>query len=106
MNASTSSSAVPSVDDVATGYTVIGYAIDALAAGITLAIAWSCSSVLMGLIMFIVMGLVMYLLSYAAFMLATLKLSTATVGSIGHSVGGLSARITGLFNRKATPVAA
>lgn len=86
--------------DLALGNTIIGYAFDALAVGVTLAITWSCSSIVMGVIMFIITALVMALLCTLASTYVMFKLPDATVAGIGGFVGGTAARITGLFTRK------
>ena len=84
----------------ALGYKVINYALSAFAWGVSLAVAWSCSTVLMGIIMFIVMALLMALLTYALNIYLVLKLDTDTVEGLGRNVGDAIARVTSLFTRK------
>lgn len=82
------------------GHKVIGYALNTLAWGVTLAAAWSCSSIMLGIIMFIVMAIIMMLLSTLAHVYLAFKLPTTTVEGIGAFVGGTAARVTSLFTRK------
>ena len=97
MSATTTSSSAMFSDDFVLGSRVIGYALRALSFGISLAIAWSCSTLMLGIIMFIIMSIVMYLLSMALHVVLLFKLPTE---SIGHTVGGAAARVRGLFDRK------
>ena len=95
-----------SMNDFELGSNVISYTLHTLGVGIAIAIAWSCSTLLMGLVMAIVMGIVMALLMELVHLVLLMKLPAATTCSIGHAVGGAAARITGLFSRKAkAPVA-
>lgn len=89
-------------NDFALGNKTISYALSFLAWGTAVAIAWSCSTLLMGIIMFIVMSLVLGLLSTLAHIVLVMKMPAASIEGIGRTVGGAAARITSLFSRKVT----
>ena len=88
-------------DDFITGNKVISYALNTLAWGVTCAVAWSCSTVLMGISMFIITAIVMSLLMALLNIVLLFKLPTTTVEGLGRTVGGATARVTSLFTRKA-----
>ena len=88
-------------DDLALGNKVIGYALNILAWGTACAVAWSCSTLLMGIVMFIIMSIVMALLCGVLQIFIFLKVDASTIASIGSTLNGVSARVTGLFTRKA-----
>lgn len=94
------SDSVYSTADLTLGATIIGYAFDALAVGVTLAVTWSCSTLVMGTIMFIATGLLMALLCAVAQMYLMFKLPATSIAGLGNFVGGTAARVTGLFSRK------
>lgn len=104
MNASTTPAASTS-DDQATGYKVMGYALNLLTWGTVIAVTWSCSTILMGIVMFIIMSIVMSLLSYLLGMVIFLKVDVSTVESLGRTVTSATTRVRGMFTRSA-PVAA
>lgn len=87
-------------EDFALGNKVIAYALSALAWGITVAITWSCSSLLMGIIMFIISSLVFGLLAGVLHIFVIMKMDASTIEGIGRNVGGAAARVTNLFTRK------
>ena len=87
-------------EDFALGNKVIAYALSALAWGITVAITWSCSSLLMGIIMFIISSLVFGLLAGVLHIFIIMKMDSTTIEGIGRNVGGAAARVTNLFTRK------
>lgn len=91
-------------DDFNLGAKVIGYATQAFAFGISLAIAWSCSSVMFGILMFIVMSLLLGLLAGLLNLVILFKMPSTSIASVGHTVGGAAAKVTGWFSR--TPIAA
>ena len=88
----------PSLD---LGRKVIGYAINLLAWGTALAVAWSCSTLMLGIIMFIVMSLLMGLLAAVLHIFIALRVPDTSIEAIGAFVGNTSARVTGLFKRSA-----
>lgn len=97
-------SSTPYIDqaDLAYGSKCITWAFNALAWGVTLAVTWSCSSILMGIIMFLITSVVMGILAGLINVVVQCKLDSTTVESIGRNVGGAAARITSLFSRKVT----
>ena len=102
MSATTTQSTQPfDADNFMLGTKVITYALQALGAGLALAIAWSCSTLVMGIVMFIIMSLVMMLLMAIAQGVLMFKLGCENVESLGATVGGAAARVTGMFTRKA-----
>lgn len=96
------SDSIYSTADLTLGASIIGYAFDALAVGVTLAVTWSCSTIMMGTIMLIATGLLMALLCTVAQMYVMFKLPAASIAGLGSFVGGTAARVTGLFSRKVT----
>ena len=105
MSISSSSTQYVNHDDLAFGRKIVGYALDCLAWGVALATAWSCSTILMGIIMFIIMSIVMYFLASLVSLAIFFKVPATSVESLGRNVGGAAARVSSLFTRKA-PVAA
>lgn len=89
------------MNDLELGNSVISYAIATLQWGVACTAAWSCSTLIMGIVMFIIMSIVMYLLSYAMQLICLLKVSNDTRESIGNRLNGVQARITSLFTRRA-----
>lgn len=87
--------------DYALGAKVIDYAVNTLAWGVACAAAWSCSTLLMGIIIFIVMAIVMALLANLLSWLIAFKVPATTIEGLGRTVGGGINRVTDLFNRKA-----
>jgi hypothetical protein len=87
--------------DLETGHKVIGYALKLLAWGTALAVAWACSSFIMGVIMFIITSLIMLLLTAVVHIGIMFKVEPTTVASLGRTVGGLTGRVSSLFTRKA-----
>jgi hypothetical protein len=102
---STSTTEYNSVDDLALGHRVINYALKLLAWGTAAAVAWSCSTLLMGIVMFIIVSIVMLLLTTIIHLAIMFKVPTTTVEGLGRTVGGFAGRMSNLFTRKA-PVAA
>lgn len=99
-NATVSSSSTTTVDDnVSRGYSIVYRALDLLGFGIAVACAWSCSSLVMGTIMFIVMAVVMALLSYAAKWLVMFSVSPDRMNTIGGMCD--VSRFTNMFKRAA-----
>lgn len=96
----TTTSSTPNAADLERGDKVITYALRLLSWGVTIAVAWSCSSVIMGIIMFIVMALLMALLSAVAYMFISLNVPTTSIETLGRTVGGVTGRVSGLFTRK------
>lgn len=94
------SDSIYSTADLTLGASIIGYAFNALAVGVTLAVTWSCSSIVMGAIMFFAVGLLMALLTELACVYVMFKLPATSIAGIGSFVGGTAARVTGLFARK------
>lgn len=88
-------------EDLAYGHKVIGYALQCLAWGCTVAVAVSCSSILMGIVMLIIMSFVMALLTALLQMLVLFKVPAVHVAGLGRTVGGAAARVTSVFKRKA-----
>ena len=88
--------------DIDLGYTVIGYVIDSIGWCIAMAAAMACSSFLVAIIVGIVMSILMYMLSQVVYLFTVTKVSVERAASIGHTVGGLSARFTNLFAKKVT----
>ena len=98
--ATTSTSSFMS-EDFALGSKVLGHALQALGTGVAIAIAWSCSSAVMGVAVFIGMFCLMSILMALLHMVLLFKLPTASITSLGSVVGRTSARVSGLFTRKA-----
>lgn len=96
MDTSSLNDTTPLTDDLALGHKVIGHALQLLTWGVTLAVAWSCSTVLMGIIMFIVMALVMHLLTALLHVLIMFRVPATSVESLGRNVG----RFAKIFTRK------
>ena len=94
------SDSIYSTADLTLGASIIGYAFDALAVGVTLAVTWSASSVVMGIILRITTSLLMALLCTAGQMYLMYKLPATSIAGLGNFVGGTAARVTGLFSRK------
>lgn len=90
--------------DAERGYTIVYRAIDLLAFGVTVAAAWSCSSLVLGTIMFLVVGLVMAMLAYAAKLMTMLRVDPTKVETVGRVLN--PGRITSFFSRKEAPTAA
>jgi hypothetical protein len=88
-------------EDFTLGNKVIAYALSALAWGVSVAIAWSCSSLVMSIIMFIISSLVLGLLAGVLHLVLIMKMDVGTIEGIGRNVGGAAARVTNLFTRKA-----
>lgn len=86
------------------GYKVIDYALKLLAWGTVVAVTWSCSTLLMGIIMFIVVGIIMSLLQALLGMLIMFKVPTTSVETLGRTVGGVTGRVSSLFARKPAAV--
>ena len=106
MNASsnsTASTSSTSLDDQARGYTIVHRAIDILGWGIAIACAWSCSSLIVGTIMLIVMGFFMALIAYAAKLMVMLNVEPTKVETLGRIAN--PSRITNLFKRTPAPAA-
>jgi len=97
---STSTSNEFDLNDFALGANAMGTALQILGHGVAIAIAFSSSTVLMGIIMYITMCIVMALLMALVHMLLLWKLPADTTASIGRFVGSTGARITSLFSRK------
>lgn len=89
-----------STADLHLGASLIGYAFDALAVGVTIAVTWSASTVVMGTILFIATSLLMALLCTAAQVYLMYKLPATSIAGLGNFVGSTAARVTGLFTRK------
>lgn len=89
--------------NVARGYKLVYRAIDILGFGIAVACAWSCSSLVMGTIMLLIMGIVMALLAYAAKWFTMLTVSPDRMNSIGGFFD--TSRITNMFKRDPAPAA-
>lgn len=87
-------------DNLSTGHKVIKYALRLLAWGAALSVAFSCSSVILGIIMFIIMSLFMALLSIAAHIFIMFKVEADSIESVGRVLNNTTARVTGLFTRK------
>ena len=100
MSAINTSSTSSYDDNLSTGHKVVSYAIKLLAWGAALSVAFSCSSVIMGIIMFFVMSFFMALLSIAAQVYLAFK--GEAVASIGSVVNNTTARVSSLFTRKAS----
>lgn len=92
-------------DDIILGHKIISYALNTLAWGCAVAIAWSCSTLLMSIVMFIVMSIVMGLLAALLRVVLLFKVPTTTVEGLGRTVGGAAARVTNLFTRKSPEAA-
>ena len=89
-------------DDLATGHKVISWALRLIGWGLTIAVTWSCSSFMLGLLVFICMSLLVSILGVIAHMALAYYLSDETVAGLGRTVGGTAARVTGIFSRKAS----
>lgn len=102
MNASINPSASNTTeDDVHTGHRVLKYALASLSWGLTVAAAWSCSSVVLGIIVFIVVGVVLALLAQLIHFVCFFKVNESTFATVGGAVNRTGARVSSLFTRKA-----
>ena len=99
-DSSTSSTQYVDANDLAYGSKVITYALNLLAWGTVIAITWSCSSILMGIIMFIVSSIVMGLLCGVLNIALHIKLDASTIESLGRNTAAVTSRVSGLFSRK------
>ena len=100
MSQATSFTASVNAESFALGSKLIGYALQALTWGIAAAIAWSCSTLVMGIVMFIITALFMSLLTAVLHVVLLFKLPSTTVEGLGSTVGSAAARVRGLFDRK------
>ena len=95
-----------SLNDTARGYKVIHRAIDLLGFGIAMSVAWSCSSIIVGIVMFVITALVMALLAYAAKLMVLFNVDSARIETVGRTAGTVQARFTNVFTRKVPAPAA
>lgn len=101
MDTSTLNDNTTLTDDLVMGHKVIGYALKLFAWGTALAVAWSCSTLLMGIIMFIIVGILMAIIMELIHLVIMFKVPAAPIETVGRTVG----RFARVFTRK-TPVAA
>ena len=87
-----------SEEDMALGYRVIDRVIETTAVALSVFSTIACSSFLVGLIVGVLMALLTYALSLLAKFLVRIRVQPDTAGSIGHKVGGIAARVSGLFS--------
>lgn len=80
----------------ALGAKVIGYALNCLQWFTVVAITWSCSTLLMGIVVFIAMAMFMALVRFALSLLLAFKLDI----SVLETVGSATARVASVFTRK------
>ncbi len=85
--------------DYELGDKVVRYALRLLQWGTALAVAFSCSSFIMGVIMFIITALFMALISIVIDMLLMIKGATH-VETLGRFVGSTTGRVSAMFTRK------
>lgn len=85
-----------STDNRILGAKVIGYALNCLQWFTVIAITWSCSTLLMGIVAFIAMSILMAMVRFALGMLLAFKLDVSTLDSIGAG----AARVASVFTRK------
>ena len=97
---STSSTSYVNAEDLAYGSKVITYALNLLAWGVTIAVTWSCSTILMGIVMFIISSIVMGLLCGVLNIFLHLKLDASTIESLGRNTASVTSRVSNLFSRK------
>ena len=97
---STSSTSYVNPTDLAYGSKVITYALNVLAWGVTIAVTWSCSTILMGIVMFIISSIVMGLLCGVLNIALHIKLDSSTIESLGRNTAAVTSRVTNLFSRK------
>ncbi len=86
--------------DYERGDKVVTYALRFFQWGTALAVAFSCSTFVMGLIMFIITALFCWLLSCVVDGLLMLK-GVSRVEALGRFVGGTTGRVSNMFARKA-----
>jgi len=104
MSDSLDSTASSSIDaNVERGYSIVYRAIDLLGFGIAVACAWSCSSLVLGTIMFLVTGVVMALLAYAAKLMFMLRSNPEHMEKLGRACD--VSRVTNFFKRAPAPTA-
>ena len=78
----------------------IGYALSTLASA---AMAWACSSVIIGVIVAIISGIVLYILSEIAHIMWAAKAPTSymnSAGAVGKAAGSVAAKFSGFFAKK------
>jgi hypothetical protein len=85
--------------DYERGDKVVQYALRLLQWGTGIAVAWGCSSFLMGVIMFLVTMLFMALISAVIDMLLMAK-GVGQVEALGRFVGSTTGRVSAMFTRK------
>lgn len=100
MSQATSFTSSVNAEDFALGSKLISYAMRALTWGIAAAIAWSCSTLVMGIVMFIITALFMSLLTALLHVVLLFKLPTTSIEGIGAFAGRAASRATSLFSRK------
>lgn len=102
VNSTASSSSTTEERDVNAGRRMLKYALSSLAWGLSVAAAWSCSTVVMAVICFIIIGIVLAILAQLVYgycvWFAVSSESFATVGSVATRTAD---RISSLFTRKA-----
>lgn len=101
VNSTASSSSIPDADDVITGQRVLKYTLASMAWGLSLAAAWSCSSVVLGAIVFIIVGIVLALLAMLVELFCFFKVDASRFAAVGSVVNRTAGRVTGLFTRRA-----
>lgn len=102
MHASINPSASDTTEaDVITGHRVLKYALASLTWGLTVAAAWSCSSVVLGAIVFIIVGIVLALIAQLIHFVCYFKVDASTFASVGSVVNRATSKVTGVFTRKA-----
>lgn len=84
-------------DDIITGRRVLSYTIRAVAWFMIFAATWSCSTIVMGIIMFICMTLLVGLLAGLVNVVCYLHISDASFARVGSVLNGFK----GKFARKA-----
>ena len=98
----TSTSTTSSYDDnMSTGHKVVTYVLRSLAWGCTLSAALGASTIIMGVVTAIAVGLLMALAYGATKVFIAFKVDADHIAAIGRVLNNTTARVTGLFTRKA-----
>lgn len=87
-------------DDVALGQKALGHALQALALGASLALAWSASTVMMTIVLTLCWWVALSILAALIHFAVLWYTSEETFASVGRGLGSVTGRIAGLFSRK------
>lgn len=87
-------------DDVALGQKVVGHALQALALGSAIALAWSASTVMMTIALSLAWWIATSLIAMLVHMCVMHYTSEESFAKLGASIGSVTGRISGLFAKK------